>query len=87
MLPTLSERTAPSDGAWGCPACSLSVEADRCCSLRTRALSRLSQMVKCWDLETNKVIRQYHGHLSGVYALECVAPRARPLPARARDIG
>lgn len=26
-------------------------------------------MVKCWDLEVNKVIRQYHGHLSGVYAL------------------
>lgn len=27
------------------------------------------KMVKCWDLETNKVIRHYHGHLSGVYAL------------------
>lgn len=26
-------------------------------------------MVKCWDLEQNKVIRQYHGHLSGVYSL------------------
>ncbi|BGP33269.1 pre-mRNA-splicing factor prp46 [Rhodotorula toruloides] len=26
-------------------------------------------MVKCWDLETNKVIRHYHGHLSGVYSL------------------
>jgi pleiotropic regulator 1 len=26
-------------------------------------------MVKCWDLETNKVIRQYHGHLSGIYSL------------------
>ncbi len=25
-------------------------------------------MVKCWDLEYNKVIRHYHGHLSGVYA-------------------
>lgn len=24
-------------------------------------------MVKCWDLESNKVIRGYHGHLSGVY--------------------
>lgn len=22
--------------------------------------------VKCWDLEQNKVIRNYHGHLSGV---------------------
>ncbi|RYP73765.1 hypothetical protein DL771_003478 [Monosporascus sp. 5C6A] len=27
------------------------------------------KMVKCWDLETNKVIRHYHGHLSGVYTL------------------
>lgn len=27
------------------------------------------KMVKCWDLEQNKVIRQYHGHLSGVYSL------------------
>ena len=26
-------------------------------------------MVKCWDLEVNKVIRHYHGHLSGVYSL------------------
>ena len=26
-------------------------------------------MVKCWDLEVNKVIRHYHGHLSGVYTL------------------
>ena len=25
--------------------------------------------VKCWDLEQNKVIRNYHGHLSGVYSL------------------
>ena len=22
--------------------------------------------VKCWDLEYNKIIRNYHGHLSGV---------------------
>lgn len=35
---------------------------------RTRALTPW-QMVKCWDLEANKVIRHYHGHLSGVYAL------------------
>jgi pleiotropic regulator 1 len=27
------------------------------------------KMVKCWDLEQNRVIRSYHGHLSGVYAL------------------
>ena len=29
-------------------------------------------MVKCWDLEYNKVIRHYHGHLSGVYS--CARP-------------
>lgn len=23
-----------------------------------------------WDLEQNKVVRNYHGHLSGVYTLE-----------------
>ncbi|OCK86489.1 pre-mRNA-splicing factor prp46 [Lepidopterella palustris CBS 459.81] len=29
------------------------------------------KMVKCWDLEqSNKVIRHYHGHLSGVYTLD-----------------
>ena len=26
-------------------------------------------MFKLWDLEQNKVIRHYHGHLSGVYSL------------------
>jgi pleiotropic regulator 1 len=25
------------------------------------------KMVKCWDLETNQVVRHYHGHLSGIY--------------------
>jgi len=25
--------------------------------------------VKCWDLETNKCIRNYHGHMSGVFSL------------------
>jgi pleiotropic regulator 1 len=30
------------------------------------------KMVKCWDLESNKVIRHYHGHLSGVYSLRSV---------------
>lgn len=25
--------------------------------------------MKCWDLEYNKVIRHYHGHLSAVYSL------------------
>ncbi|CAL9113174.1 unnamed protein product [Musa acuminata var. zebrina] len=27
------------------------------------------KQVKCWDLEQNKVIRSYHGHLSGGYCL------------------
>ena len=27
------------------------------------------KLVKCWDLEMNKVIRHYHGHLSAVYSL------------------
>lgn len=27
------------------------------------------KMVKCWDLEQNKVVRHYHGHLSGVYSI------------------
>eukprot|EP01024_Parvocaulis_polyphysoides_P056603 TRINITY_DN5988_c0_g1_i1.p1 TRINITY_DN5988_c0_g1~~TRINITY_DN5988_c0_g1_i1.p1 ORF type:complete len:262 (-),score=14.78 TRINITY_DN5988_c0_g1_i1:288-1028(-) len=27
-------------------------------------------MIKCWDMEQNKVIRNYHGHLSGIYALQ-----------------
>jgi pleiotropic regulator 1 len=28
------------------------------------------KQVKCWDLETNQVIRHYHGHLSGVFCLK-----------------
>ena len=24
---------------------------------------------QCWDLEYNRVIRHYHGHLSGVYCI------------------
>jgi pleiotropic regulator 1 len=27
------------------------------------------KQVKCWDLEVNKVVRHYHGHLSGVYSI------------------
>lgn len=42
--------------------------------------SFVSQMVKCWDLETNKVIRQYHGHLSGIYALEYAPSLPDSLP-------
>jgi pleiotropic regulator 1 len=26
------------------------------------------KMVKCWDLEQNRVVRQYHGHLSGIFS-------------------
>ena len=25
--------------------------------------------VLCWDLEQNKVVRHYHGHLSGIYTI------------------
>jgi pleiotropic regulator 1 len=41
-------------------------------------------MVKCWDLETNKVIRHYHGHLSGVYTL-ALHPRLDLLVTGGRD--
>lgn len=26
------------------------------------------KQAKCWDLEVNKVVRHYHGHLNGIYA-------------------
>lgn len=42
------------------------------------------QMVKCWDLETNKVIRHYHGHLSGVYSLD-IHPTLDVLVTAGRD--
>ena len=28
------------------------------------------KLVKCWDLEQNKVIRHYHGHLSACYGID-----------------
>ncbi|MFH4977336.1 hypothetical protein AB6A40_004045 [Gnathostoma spinigerum] len=40
--------------------------------------------VKCWDLEYNKVIRHYHGHLSGVQDLS-VHPTIDILVTCARD--
>lgn len=43
-----------------------------CCVVgRLRHLFSVAEdkMVKCWDLETNQVIRHYHGHLSGVYSV------------------
>jgi pleiotropic regulator 1 len=49
-------------------------------------------MVKCWDLESNKVIRHYHGHLSGVYALslhptlDVLVTAGRDASARAWDM-
>lgn len=52
----------------------------------------LLQMVKCWDLEQNKVIRQYHGHLSGVYAcslhptLDVLVTAGRDASARVWDM-
>lgn len=41
-------------------------------------------MVKCWDLETNKVIRHYHGHYSGVYTI-AVHPTLDVLVTGGRD--
>jgi len=41
-------------------------------------------MVKCWDLETNKVIRHYHGHLSGVFTLS-IHPTLDVLVTGGRD--
>jgi len=40
--------------------------------------------VKCWDLEYNKVIRHYHGHLSAVQALS-VHPTLDVLVTCSRD--
>ena len=40
--------------------------------------------VKCWDLEHNKVIRSYHGHLSGVYCIK-LHPKLDLLFTGARD--
>jgi WD40 repeat protein len=40
--------------------------------------------VKCWDLECNKVIRNYHGHLSAVYSLS-VHPTLDVIVTGSRD--
>ena len=48
--------------------------------------------VKCWDLEYNKIIRNYHGHLSGVYCvaqhptLNCIFTGGRDATVRVWDI-
>ncbi|KAI8421938.1 hypothetical protein MSG28_009853, partial [Choristoneura fumiferana] len=42
------------------------------------------RQVKCWDLEYNKVIRHYHGHLSAVYTL-ALHPTIDVLVSAGRD--
>ena len=42
------------------------------------------RQVKCWDLEYNKVIRHYHGHLSAVYSL-ALHPTIDVLVSAGRD--
>lgn len=50
------------------------------------------KQVKCWDLEQNKVVRHFHGHLSGVYTLalhprlDCLITAGRDGTARVWDI-
>jgi hypothetical protein len=36
------------------------------------------KQVKCWDLTENKVIRNYHGHLSGGYCINLLESQAGP---------
>lgn len=40
--------------------------------------------VKCWDLTTNKAIRNYHGHMSGVYCL-AIHPNQNIIATGGRD--
>ena len=42
------------------------------------------KQVRCWDLETNQVIRHYHGHLSGVFCL-AIHPTLDVLVTGGRD--
>ncbi len=50
------------------------------------------KQVKCWDLEQNKVVRQYHGHLSGIFScalhpdLDLLVTGGRDATARIWDI-
>ena len=50
------------------------------------------KQVKCWDLETNQVVRHYHGHLSGVFCcklhptLDVLVTGGRDAVARVWDI-
>lgn len=36
------------------------------------------KQIKCWDLEQNKVIRDYHGHLSGGYCISMLENQGGP---------
>jgi len=36
------------------------------------------KQVKCWDMEQNKVIRDYHGHLSGGYCMSLLESSSGP---------
>jgi pleiotropic regulator 1 len=40
--------------------------------------------IKCWDLEQNRVIRNYHGHFSGVYSI-ALHPQLDILATGGRD--
>ena len=50
------------------------------------------KLIKCWDLEQNKVVRHFHGHLSAVYAcdlhpkLDLFATSGRDATCRVWDI-
>lgn len=46
--------------------------------------SRACVVFPGWDLEQNKVIRNYHGHLSGVYAV-AVHPTVDVIVTGGRD--
>ena len=40
--------------------------------------------IHCWDLEHNKIVRHYHGHLSGIYSL-ALHPKLDLLISGSRD--
>ena len=40
--------------------------------------------VRCWDLEMNQVIRNYHGHLSSVLSV-CIHPTLNLIATGGRD--
>ncbi len=63
----------PRIGSFGSASIPLLLRRGQGASARLqRQTAHRRQMVKCWDLEVNKVIRHYHGHFSGVYSLSSV---------------